>query len=303
LSWLNHPKFLKPRNETLDQFKAKEFNFRKVKPVIFLCGGLGSKRREKLSQFLKKNHPETLVFYADNVWPFIAAQSKLNALEMEAQLAYLADMVLIVVESPGTFAELGAFSLSDPLRKKLLPIIDIQYRGSESFINTGPVRWIDKDSDFKRTLWVDHTKILEIVDELKDRLSRLPKATNVRIPNLSESPKHLLFFICDLISVFGPVPLKHIEFYIEQIMGKAPTPSCLTLLELARAMDLIKIVTSPSGIVMYYRPLDEGQLSSFQNKRYLYLPSLRARIISVLLTIDAARAVLQSTGSDSLCPS
>ncbi len=230
MPWLNHPKFLRPRDETLEQFKAKEFNFRKVKPVVFLCGGFESARRDRLAQFLKKNHPEILAFYADNVWPFIAKQSELNALEMEAQLANLADMVLIVVESPGTFAELGAFSLGDPLRKKLLPIIDIQYRESNSFINTGPVRWIDKDSDFKPTLWIDHSKILEVVDELKDRLSRLPKATTARIPDLSDSPKHLLFFICDLISVFGPVPLKHINYYVEKIIGKAPTPSCLSLL-------------------------------------------------------------------------
>jgi F-type H+-transporting ATPase subunit a len=43
-------------------------------------------------------------------------------------------MVLIVVESAGTFAELGAFSLSEPLRKKLLPIVDKQFEGVQSFI-------------------------------------------------------------------------------------------------------------------------------------------------------------------------
>ena len=288
---------MKPRDETLDQFKAKEFNFRKVKPVIFLCGGFGSARRDRLAQFLKKNHPETLVFYADNVWPFIAKQSELNALEMEAQLANLADMVLIVVESPGTYAELGAFSLGDPLRKKLLPIIDIQYRESDSFINTGPVRWIDKDSDFKPTLWVDHSRILESVDELKDRLSRLPKITTARIPDLSTSPKHLLFFICDLISVFGPAPLTHIEFYVQEILKKAPTLSCAALIGLATTMRLIRKITDPLGSEMYYRPLDDGKLESFQKRKYLSLPSLRASIVSVMLTIEDARGALELIGS------
>ncbi len=31
---------------------------------------------------------------------------------MESDLANLADMLVIIVESPGTFAELGAFSLN-----------------------------------------------------------------------------------------------------------------------------------------------------------------------------------------------
>lgn len=295
--WLNHPKFLKARDETLEKFKGKEFNFRKVKPVIFLCGGYESARRDRLAQYLEKNNPAILVFYADNVWPFIAKQTGLNALQMEAQLANLSDMVLIVVESPGTFAELGAFSLSDPLRKKLLPIIEIQYFKSESFINTGPVRWIDNDSDFRPTLWVDFSRILETVDELNDRLGRLPKNTTARIPDLSASPKHLLFFICDLISVFGPAPLTHVEYYVEKILGKAPTLSCATLIGLATAMGLVRKITHPLGSEMYYRPLDDGKLASFQNRRYLSLPSLRARIISVLLTIEDARSALHLTGS------
>jgi hypothetical protein len=205
-------------------------------------------------------------------------------------------MVLIVVESPGTFAELGAFSLSEPLRKKLLPIIDRQYRVSESFINTGPVRWIDQDSKFRPSIWVDLATILQGVDELKDRLGLLPKPTAARIPDLSASPKHLLFFICDLISVFGPAPLEHIEYYVQKILGKTPTPNCASLTGLAKSMDLIKVVTDQYGIDMYYRPLNNDKLSSFQNRRYLDLPSLRARIISVMLTFPQARAVFQLTG-------
>jgi len=101
LNWINHPKFLKIRDETLDQFQAKEFNFRKVKPVIFLCGGFENPRRDRLAQYLRRNHPETLVLYADNVWPFIANRSELNALEMEAELADLADMVLYRIRFSG----------------------------------------------------------------------------------------------------------------------------------------------------------------------------------------------------------
>jgi hypothetical protein len=293
LYWLNHPKFVKTRDEVLHEFRTKEFNFRKVKPVIFLCGGFGSLRRDRIAEYLSRNHPNTLTFYADNVWPIIAGKSELNALGMEEELAALSDLVLIVVESPGTFTELGAFSISEPLRKKLLPIIDIQFREFGSFINTGPVRWIDQDSKFGPTLWVNFDRILQVVKELDDRLSRLPKPTVARIPDLASSPKHLLFFICDLISVFGPAPLEHIQYYVEKIIDASPIPKCISLIGLAKAMDLIKVVTDKYGIDLYYRPLENGKLVSFQNRRYLQLPSLRGIILSVMFNIDSARSVLE----------
>ena len=62
---------------------------------------------------------------------------------MEAKLAGLSDIVIIIVESPGTLAELGAFSLSDPLRKKLLPLLDKKYRTGQSFVavlHAGPTK-------------------------------------------------------------------------------------------------------------------------------------------------------------------
>ena len=89
---------------------------------------------------------------------------------MEDQLAGLADVVMIVVESPGTSCELGAFSLSPGLRKKLLPLIDISFKGSQSFINTGPVRWIDKESDYGPTIYGHHDVILEVMPEIERRL-------------------------------------------------------------------------------------------------------------------------------------
>jgi hypothetical protein len=74
----------------------------------------------------RKHNPKFGIFYAERVWELMVQKADRDALQMEAELAFLADLVVIIVESPGTFAELGAFSLSGPLRKKLLPIIDVE---------------------------------------------------------------------------------------------------------------------------------------------------------------------------------
>lgn len=301
MSWLNHPKFKAVRDGTLAQFRAKDVHFRKVKSVVFLCGGVQSLRRDRLAQYLRSRWKEdVLVFYADDVWPVIAGRPGLNALQMEKELASLSDLVLIVVESPGTFAELGAFSLSDPLREKLLPIVDIKYQTDSSFINTGPVRWIDSESLFGPTVWVDHTSILRAAPEIDERMKRLPRRTSARVQHLAASPKHLFFFICDVISVFGPCPISHVEFYVKQTLQSEPSLETSGLVALAKAIGLVREVHGPNGSAFYYRPLTNGRLSPFQRTRYLELPVLRARVLSVLQSIKASRNILEVMSRDNV---
>ena len=128
ITWLQHPKYAATRDRLITYLTSERYRFRRLAPVLFLCGGAGSKRRDTLRAYLQKHKPWVNIFYAELVWDSLSAQTGLSALKMERDLAALADMVVIIVESPGTFAELGAFSLSDDLRKKLLPIVDTMCR-------------------------------------------------------------------------------------------------------------------------------------------------------------------------------
>jgi hypothetical protein len=198
MPWLNHPKFQSVRNKVLEAVRKNEYRFRRTPNVLFLCGGKDSIPRDRIAEYIRKQRPDTNVFYAEKVWSAIA-KLDLSALEMEENLASLSDIVIIVVESPGTFAELGAFSSSPQLRKKLLPILESKYQHAQSFLETGPVRWIDKDSDFRPAIWVNHNRILDAATDLEARLNKVLPAPH-SIKDLATSPKHLLFFICDLVS-------------------------------------------------------------------------------------------------------
>src|SRR5438128_76719 len=109
--WLNHPKFARVRDEILTAVQKNEYLFRRTPNVLFLCGAIKSKPRDRLAEYIRKKRDDTLVFYAEQVWSAISRLEDLGALEMEAKLAALSDIVVVIVESPGTFAELGAFSL------------------------------------------------------------------------------------------------------------------------------------------------------------------------------------------------
>ena len=282
LDWLHHPRFAQVRDAVLAAFRRKEYHFRKVGTVVFLCGSQDSSPRNHLSQYLARHRRECLVFYAERAWEIIALHdTSANALAVEEKMAQLADIVIVIVESPGTFAELGAFSISPPLRRKLLPILDLNHRDGGSFVETGPVCWTDRDSTFGPSIWGNQARILEVVGDVEERLDRIPVARSRRVPDLIASPKHLLFFVCDLVSVFGPCPRHHIELFVETLLGQ-PGADVTLMLGLGRALDLLSSL-SVDDQELFYRPLQEGQLRSFQyTGKYVDMASLRARVVGVM---------------------
>jgi hypothetical protein len=294
VQWLNHPRYIPARDRAIATFRNKVQRFKKLSHVLFLCGGAASSRRDAIAKYVRKNRPDTLVFYADDVWLHLAkaASSAENALALEAQLAQLADIVVIVVESPGTFAELGAFSLSAPLRKKLLPVMNAQFQHDESFLNTGPVRWIDTDSFFGPTIHADFLHILSSADELEKRLDRLPKPTRMKIEQIEASPKHLLFLLCDLVTVVGPVSAPQCSHYIDHIVD-APLVGVDVphLLGLAATLKLVHSGTV--GKETYYVP---SSVQAFSRRKFMNPSRERLGIVAALQTIPEARPALELLG-------
>lgn len=299
MDWLHHPRFAVQRDRALDVLKRNEYQFRRIDKVLFLCGGKDSIRREHLAEHLRRNHARLRLFYAERVWTAIASRTDAtNALDVEEKLASLADIVVVIVESPGTFAELGAFAISPPLRSKLLPILDVNHLGSESFIATGPIRWIDSDSVFRPSLWVTMDRILEAVPAFDERIARISITKAARIADLTTSPKHLVFFVSDIVAVFGPCPMEHVTFAIDRILGPHTRVDVSFHIAIGCAMGIVQSF-SFDGLTMYYRPLDDGRLPSFQKSRHLDIASMRAEMLSVMQTCEPCVPVLQQLARQS----
>ena len=293
MPWLHHPSYVRVRDRLVERFKDKAFVFRKLRHVVFICGGFQSTRRLEMIAYMRRWCTDAIVFQADDVWAEIATKNPtLNALALEEQLARLADMLLIVVESPGTYAELGAFSISSHLRRKLLPIVDATYEGRESFINTGPVNWVNDDSMFRPAVYVPLDSILEAGSEVTNRLGRLPTPKESRIDDLAAHPKHLMFLIHDLVAIIGPSSSEHVAFILSAILGKEPVQSVASLLGMAKALGLLRSFPS-GGQLFYLANADSYFAKPFVTKKYFDLNTERAKVLSVLQTISGAREVMK----------
>jgi hypothetical protein len=269
--------------------------------VIFICGGLGSAPRDTLRDYLKHKQPALQVFYAERVWELIAADPGLGALKMESDLATLSDLIIIVVESPGTFAELGAFSHLPDLRRKLLPILDRQYRGANSFINTGPIRWIDQESDFRPAIWTRHNQILEAAMAIEERIARIPKPKSEKVSDLARNRKHLLFFVCDLVGVVAPTTVDGLEDLMAAIVPSIPVVELeiRLLVGLAEAMGLIRkdTVVVDGKHFTFFSPVSPETLAHpYHRIKWVSLAELRSEFLSGLLAFSEAAGVLRKVG-------
>lgn len=226
--------------------------------LVFLCGanrssGQPSFRREALKRFIESSSTDSRVIYAEPVFNElirIDQPPRRNALDLEHEISLLADKIIIVLESESAFCELGAFAHKS-LRDKLIVINDENFRGSASFINTGPIAALE---DIKSpVLWYPMTKnIQESVDGIGATFAALSKVLSERkatvpliLPNLPPT-KESLYFIHDLIHLSGPILYKELIEVLITMFGHHKFDVVSGLVGVLRAAGLIAAV-APSG--------------------------------------------------------
>lgn len=143
--------------DALDSFLAdldrSKLRISRPSKVIFLCGGAKSNDLalppQNLRDYLLRFRSIESKVAAD----FVLAESAQNLyrdtaysdlIDFEEDIARISAIVLVVSESAGSLAELGAFSANDTIRPTLRIIISDYNFNQESFVRFGPVERIRK---------------------------------------------------------------------------------------------------------------------------------------------------------------
>lgn len=117
------------------------------KRIIFLCGADKSDKsslRYAFSQILESQKNIELAYPEDLFEDLLEGQGSNSLLSLENHLADAVDLIALIPESPGSFAELGAFSAQKSLAKKTIVFRLSKYKSDRSFINHGPIRLVKK---------------------------------------------------------------------------------------------------------------------------------------------------------------
>ena len=199
------------------------------------------------------------------------------------------------MESMGTAAELGAFALSDPLRKRLLIVLGSQFENRRSFINLGPVRWANVDSIYGPAIYVDFSNILDVAPMIEERLkgkklSQLHPVSWKRSGTLSA--KELLFVLAKLVFVLGAVPRSHLNWYVKEIFKYDDDKEVAYSLSLACALGLVSCTELPGYQSPFFWNEEMSVLEqSITDKEYKALTTMRTRVLDPLGQIDVYRNI------------
>lgn len=117
-------------------------------------------------------NPRFHLLYPEDIFDdLLAGQGQYSLLELENILADSVDCIVIFPESPGSFAEIGAFSNNEKLAKKMIVLSNKKYKNDKSFINYGPYRLIKKSKS---------GKVINInYDDLSNQLNKMNIYRNV----------------------------------------------------------------------------------------------------------------------------
>ncbi len=172
------------------------------KTTIFLCGGAINNEdngRSKMASIFSEYSKYELLYPEDIFDDLLAGPGQHSLLHLENILANCVDAIVLLPESPGSFAEIGAFSNNPRLAQKLIVLSDKNYKSKKSFINYGPYRLI-KES---KTGAVFHINYKDLDDDvlgkklyrnINSKISKIKKAHPVQkdVTNILEIEHFIL---------------------------------------------------------------------------------------------------------------
>jgi len=206
-----HRKIIEIANKLNIQFLNKSQNLNGIS--IFLCGGSGKEEEkfrrkvgEKICGTSKLSNYKYSVYYPEDMFiELILGYQKQDLLTLENLLANSASAVVILLQSPGTFTELGAFTNYKKLSNKLIVIIDPKFTRKKSFINLGPVRFLRTKTKSK-VLFIpmNNSNFNKLVERITDTARDIAKHS-LPIRDLT-NPIFAYRFYLALIYIFEPIP-------------------------------------------------------------------------------------------------
>ncbi len=206
-----HSKITKIVKSLNTQFLDKSQNLNEIS--IFICGGsrkeeekFRRKLGEKICATSKRSPYKYSVYFPEDMFiELMLGYQKKDLLTLENILADSASSIVVLLQSPGTFTELGAFTNYKKISNKLIVIIEPKYARKKSFINLGPVRFLKTNTKSKiLSMPMNDSNLNKIVEQITETTREMDK-NSLQEKDLT-NPIFAYKFYLALIYIFEPIP-------------------------------------------------------------------------------------------------
>lgn len=218
--------------------------------LLFLCGGSdGSSLRKQFLTYATVALPSFRVFLAESAAKDITdfgPPTFINLSQFEQFIADFSDCIVIFLESPGAFAELGLFSHVPSIREKLLVINNIAYQTTNSFINYGPLAEVNAASILRPTIYLDPSttpvNFMPIQERLLTIFSTRYRRRFTFAPYDDLQPIARLGIVLVIVQLFSPISFDDIFSLVKLLFGNADIEEVKHLISLTVAIGYVRRV-------------------------------------------------------------
>jgi hypothetical protein len=252
------------RDISLDRSKVKPFE-----GYVFLCGGVINIRdaqpaslRDAIYRSLAGNQDiEKRIRLAEHYKDWSNDGVYTDLVEFEKHLAELSSLIVLVLESAGSIAELGLFVALEQYSDKLLLFVASNHYDDTSFIRLGPIKYLE---DAKKNKAHYYPWLKEVMGKMlfdADYATGLAEDFRQTVSERLERPTqerafdkdiwlHRSLFICELISLMSALTIGEIRNFLNGLGIEANLTSLRQQLFLLAKVGLLKV--EPSGEQRFY---------------------------------------------------
>ncbi|MBU2773346.1 hypothetical protein HMI48_05320 [Acidithiobacillus ferrooxidans] len=200
-------------------------------PIVLLCGGpVHIKERPddptpaiaSLRHAVTEANTSYEIFRPEEIESWLFDGMFRNLMNLEADLASICSLVVIILESAGSLAELGAFSQLPDLSKKIIAIRSSSFIDAPSFINLGILRHLAEHEtssvksypwDVEKPITISKEVVDDVIQDIQEGLNHLSKSSKLKLTNSS----HVVVLICAIIELFSALKESEIHDYLVQV--------------------------------------------------------------------------------------
>lgn len=156
------------------------------------------------------------VYYPEELFEeLLSGKRKSDLLELENMLAKSVHAVVILLEGPGSIAELGAFANHKELCDKLVVVVDRKHHRDKSFILLGPLKYLEKKTGSVVIYHDFRNPDLETLGEhIRKAVNKIAK--EVTVDRTVANPVAAQHFLLAAIYALEPVNLAALEEVIRE---------------------------------------------------------------------------------------
>lgn len=269
------------RDELFARIDLQASRLKPYEGFIFLCGGPTDVRSPQPTsirdaiyrELVKNNSIERRIRIAEHYKDWSHDSIYRDLVSFEQHLAELSSVIVLVLESPGSIAELGLFSVIEEFQTKLIVFIETDHYNSSSFIKLGPVDYLEKVH--KNTAECHRWTI-----ELNCQNKFNPQAAEDLQPDLAEAvlkratkptPEHAFrptswldtaLLVCDFLNLCSALTLREMRSLLEKLGHAKSEIELKQFLFILERVGLIAV--EPKGDQRFFVGILEEQFYWFQ---------------------------------------